>query len=89
VECVRPPAARCPASPFSSVLAPRFLAEDRRARQRYVPVNAVRCIRRASRLRALVPSGLAPAFRLRAQPVPAAGPAVHLAAPVSAMFHAA
>ena len=89
MECVRPPAARCLASPFSNVLAPRFLAEDRRARLLYAPVNGVRCIRRASRLRALVPSALAPAFPLRVQHVPAAGPAVHLAAPVSAMFHAA
>jgi hypothetical protein len=87
VECVRRPAAQCPASRFSSGRAPWFLVEARRVRLRYAPANAVRCIRRGSRLLARVRSALALAFRLRGRPVPAAGLAVHRAVPASAMFH--
>jgi hypothetical protein len=87
VECVRLPAALCPASRFSSARAPWFPVEARRVRLRYVPANAARCIRLASRLRERVPLALALAFHPPARLVPAAGLAVHRAVPASGMFH--
>ena len=87
-ECVQHPGVLCPGSQFSSGHA-RWLPVDHRVRLLCVRANAARCIPRANHPRGLVPSALAPDFRLPERLVPAAGRVVLLAVPDSVTFRAA
>jgi len=87
-QCVPRPAAPCRDSQFSSARVRRYLAEVRRVR-RFVPVNAVLCIRRARLRLGLVRSALAPGCRLQDPFAPAVVPVPHRVGPDNATFRVA
>lgn len=85
MQAVPYPAARFPASPFSSARV-RLLPEPLARVRHCVPANGVQCIRPAQARPERVPWALAPDFRRPEQLVPAPGPAAHRAVPDSATF---